>query len=259
LLGQGYMIAKYNTCRRCNETKPASDFYQQSRNVGELEGICKDCKRIVRAARHYNMPENFIEHLYIYKKCMCCGREFTDRKTTHIHHTKKYGVRGIICSGCNYILAEETNKDYERILVCLNYMQCKNSLNRVNPQERLIDMGVNSESSETIRCETLTCKECGRNLSVDKFFPKPTSRSIRKICRDCCNQNWRFRNKYKKLRNRTQHCECCGIKFKNANKACIHHIGNEFRGIICNRCNQVLGDESESRKNQLFACLEFMI
>lgn len=252
------MPDKSNTCRRCKETKEAKHFYPQKRNVSGLENICKDCKRIERAAKRYHVSEIFVEHLYTFNKCMCCGACFKDRKDAHIHHTDK-GVRGIVCRSCNYILCGETQQDRVRINKCLEYMASDNLLDTVNQQERPIDKAVVTESSETTRCETLYCRQCKRKGLTKKDFVKEKSRNYRRVCRKCSVENFKLTSKYKTLRESKTFCDCCGQKFSKTNKSCVHHIGTEVRGIICNRCNQVLRDETKTRRKQLLACLEFMI
>lgn len=250
------MPAKSNTCRRCNELKDAKHFYTQKRNVGGLENICVDCKRIERAARCYSVSEIFIEHLYTYSKCMCCGEPFKDRKDAHIHHTDK-GVRGIVCISCNHVLCGETQADKVRIKKCLEYMASDNLLDTVNQQERPNHREVGTESSETTCCETLICKQCGKGNLLRNDFHNKKSRGIKKICKICANKNCALTSKYKSYRKTKTHCDCCGIMFNKTNRSCVHHICQVVRGIICSRCNQVLGDESRSK--QLHACLEFMI
>jgi len=252
------MPDKSNTCRRCKETKEAKHFYTQQRNVSGLENICVDCKRVVYAAKRYKVSECLIEHLYTYKSCMCCGEVFKDRKTTHIHHTD-IGVRGVVCLGCNYILSQETAQNRVRILKCLEYMASDNSLGTVNQQERPIDKEIETESSETTRCEILSCEQCGRQgLTVSDFY-KVKSRLPRQICKVCANSNRKLTASFKKLRESRTHCDCCDERFTKTNKSCVHHIETKIRGIVCNRCNQVLGNESPVRIKQLQACLEFMI
>ncbi len=252
------MPEKSNTCRRCNETKEAKHFYTQKRNVSGLENICIDCKRVVRAAKAFKVSEKFVEHLYTFESCMCCGRKFKDRKTAHIHHTVN-GVRGIVCFSCNYVLGKEKQEDQARISKCLDFMVRDNRLNTVNQQERPNSTDAATESSETTRCETLACKQCGRdNLQLSDFC-KEKSRKHRKICRECAKKNFKFTSSFKEMRLKRTHCNCCGSAFTKTNKSCVHHSGTQVLGVVCNRCNQVLGDESEGRARQLQACLEFMI
>lgn len=253
------MPAKNNTCRRCNQTKEAKHFYPQKRNSTGLENICKECKSIECAARRYSVPEELIEHLYARKTCMCCGKTFKDRMEAHIHHTQKQGVRGIVCRSCNYVLSDETITDRQRIEACLEFMARNNLLDTVNPQERPNSIEARTESSETTCCETLMCKQCKKTLTVRDFHQKVKSRNPRRVCKQCWNANWRLRNTARKRRMQATHCECCNSAFTKNNKSCVHHIGDTIHGVVCNRCNQVLGDESLQRCEQLRACLRFMI
>lgn len=252
------MPYKTQDCRRCGENKEAKYFYTSKRNVSGLEYVCKTCKKIELAAHRFRVSETIIEHLYQCKFCMSCGCELDHGKLTHIHHIESVGIRGIVCYSCNYILADESSENKQQIHKCLEFMECKNLIDTVNPQERPISKEAVPESSETTRCETLYCKQCKQFLKLNDFY-KQKSRQPRRICKHCSKSNRRLTQKFKTLRNSKTHCECCDTKFSKQNKSCVHHIGEEIHGIICNRCNQILGNESEQRKEQLLACLEFMI
>ena len=254
------MSQKSNTCRRCSKTKLAHEFYAQRRNVTGLEGICKQCKRVESAARRFGVDESTVEGLYANTHCMCCGEALPDnKKLSHIHHTQKHGVRGLVCFSCNYVLREEMPTDRVRVLKCIEYMTRNNLLHTVNPQERPIGQDAVPESSETTRCETFYCMQCQRPGLTQEDFHMQKSRRTRPICRDCWNAAWRLRNKFRPLRIKATVCDCCGGQFTKSNKSCVHHVGNKVFGIICNDCNQVTGDGSSAREQQLHACLEFMI
>ena len=44
------------TCRKCNESKPESEFHKRSNGVYYYQ--CKECKRAYDRERHYRMSEN---------------------------------------------------------------------------------------------------------------------------------------------------------------------------------------------------------
>lgn len=253
------MPYKTNTCRRCKDNKEAKYFYTQRRNTSGLESICKECKKIEFAARRYNVSEQFIEHLYTFENCMACQCELAHGKLTHIHHLDSTGIRGIVCFSCNYILSDESNENKDRILRCLKFMARDNLLDTVNQQGRPISMDTMPEPSETTRRETLLCKQCKRGDLIINDFHKQKSRQPRRICKHCFNTNRRLLAPFKELRELKTHCECCKAKFTKQNKSCVHHTGTTIHGVICNRCNQLLGNETPLRRQQLMMCLEFMI
>lgn len=247
------------TCTECDTSKPKEAFYLSKRNRRGLEYICKACKAIQSAVRRYNIPKTEVEQLYKHPSCMCCETDFKDKKLRHIHHVGDT-IRGIVCLSCNHILGQESDVDQKRIQACLDFISRNNLSHTVNPQERPIGIDAVAESSETTCCETLHCKQCHRpNLTQADFHKTGKSRKPRRICRDCWNSAWRLRNKFSRLRKTTTTCQSCGIKFSKTNKSCVHHLGEDLRGIVCNRCNTVLGNESPERIQQLTKCLEFMI
>ena len=247
------------TCIMCQQPKSKICFYNSKRNRRGVEHICIECRSIKSAMHRYKVCKQIIIQLYSKTKCECCGSKFMDKKLRHIHHVENT-IRGIICFACNLILGQESNIDRDRIDSCLNFISCNNLLHTVNPQERPNSMAAVPESSETTRCETLYCKQCMRsNLTQNDFHKTGKSRRPRRICRSCWNSSWRLRNKHKAERESAIKCHCCQYKFTKKNKSCVHHIGDVIYGIICNRCNTILGNESIDRVIQLQSCLEFMI
>ena len=244
-------------CRRCKLNKDESQFYKSKRNISGYEHICKPCKSIDVNARRYGISESFLEYLYSHEQCMCCGEKFVTAKQRHIHHIHQ-GVQGLICIHCNFILGQETEKDLQRINLALAYMKSyrENLLDRDNQQERLRKFGMASnfveESSETIRYESKTCSQCKRILTKESFYAD--SLCTRKVCWDCQRSNVRLSSSKQAMeaRNKASNCACCDCELTG--KKCMHHVGDTVYGVVCNRCNLVLGNESEQRKMRLLAC-----
>lgn len=190
---------------------------------------------------------------------MCCGETFKSNKQRHIHHTEQ-SAQGLVCIHCNYILGQETEEDLQRIEQALTYMKStrENLLDRDNQQERLRDFGrafkVTTESSETLRCDSKMCSHCKRILTKDSFRTRKESSNTRSICWDCGRSNDRLSHSKQAMRARdaASNCACCGCEL--IGKKCLHHVGDVVYGVVCNRCNQLLGDESERRKTQLLVC-----
>ncbi len=108
------------------------------------------------------------------------------------------------------------------------------------------------ESSETIRCETKQCSQCNRILTMDSFVARHNQR--RNVCHNCHRSNVRLSQSKQatEARNEASFCACCECEL--IGKKCVHHVGDTVYGVVCNRCNQLLGDESEQRKMRLLAC-----
>jgi hypothetical protein len=245
-------------CRRCELDKDLSQFYKSKRNKSGCEYICKPCKSIDINARRYGISESFLEYLYSHEQCMCCDEQFVSAKGRHIHHTDQ-GVQGLVCIHCNHILGQETEEDLQRIKLALIYMKSsrENLLDRDNQQERLRDFGRNinvvEESSETIRCESQMCSQCKR-LLTKKSFRTPKGRGTLKVCFDCQRSNDRLLHSKQatEARNKASNCACCDCELNT--KKCVHHVGDTVYGVVCHKCNQLLGDESEQRQRRLLVC-----
>lgn len=250
-------------CKSCKLTKCEQDFYTDKRN-GNTETNCKVCRNLKITAKRYNLEVDQLRLLYTHKNCMCCKEEFYNTKLRHVHHTDK-GVKGIICYKCNYILGQESGLNIHRIKTSLRYIDkpSENLIDRDNQQERLNKVGKVTKfvvvSSETTRHKSQNCKQCNRHLTIDSF-DKPSGRGYRKVCVECRRFNWRLLNNpiIRELRETTIICDCCELSFTSKNKKCVHHINESIRGIVCNRCNQLLGDETNEQKNRLQLCLNWI-
>lgn len=209
--------------------------------------------------RRFNISKDFVIWLYSHDTCMCCGSVLDQGRQTHIHHTNA-GVRGLVCFSCNYILGQETEDDLNKIKLCLKFMPKyrEKLIYRVNQQESLNFLFLGEDKKvenpqRLVRYKTLNTEICPR---CDQCCVKRNDGR----CKQCQSLEQRARYSglsfevVKQLQT-IQKCECCDCGFTKENKQCIHHIGGNFRGIICNCCNQVLGDESEQRRMQLLACM----
>ncbi len=244
-------------CRRCKQEKSWEAFYKNNRTKTGFEYICKPCKSIEGNARRYKISEHFLEYLYSHEQCMCCNEPFVSNKGRHIHHTAQ-GVRGLVCIHCNHIIGQETENDLQRIKQALTYIKTsrENLLDRDNQQERLRKSRTASKlttvSSETLRCESQTCSQCERILTKESF----TSRfnGTRKVCHDCHRSNVRLSQSEQatEARAKASQCACCDSELTA--KKCVHHIGDIVLGVVCYRCNQLLGNESGQRMMRLLAC-----
>jgi hypothetical protein len=103
-------------CRLCNGEKPASEFSSRSDRSSGLHLYCKDCEKIFRQLRKYNLTLDAYEGLLASQNglCACCGRIPTDRLGFTVDHDHKCCpdqeescgscVRGLVCSRCNVAL-----------------------------------------------------------------------------------------------------------------------------------------------------------
>jgi hypothetical protein len=236
-------------CNRCKNILTVDHF---DKNGSGYYSICKRCKAVTTACRRYDLSSEQVEGLYKKEDCECCGKRFTDTRLRHIHHVDTW-INGIICQSCNHVLGQETQEDLERILFCINYIQNtrKNLFNRDNPQGRY------SVSPQRLTRPTHTLKVC-KYCCVDL----PLSRKLN-YCSKCASALTASR-KYGiaiedvlTLRSKIV-CDCCVARFTRKNFACIHHTDDQVKGIVCNNCNRLLGNESKARLGQLFKCANWI-
>jgi hypothetical protein len=122
------------TCTSCNEIKPISDFYKESRGRGDgYVTKCKPCTRIYltsyrktdagkRTQRKYNLkyyygltPEKYEAMLEEANHvCELCGQiNQLDRRLNVDHNHSTGAVRGLLCTACNTTLGLiEENMDW---------------------------------------------------------------------------------------------------------------------------------------------------
>lgn len=243
-------------CRRCGSDKDLSQFYKSKRNKYGHMTICKPCNKIEIACRRYGISDQDAELLLLHERCMCCGAK---SKIMDIHHTDQ-GVKGLVCRRCNIILGQETKENLQMINCALTFIETsrENLLDRADQQVELRKTGRKisrfvEETSETRGCGSRMCSQCGRHLTLDSFYNNPNG--SKRVCVECRRNNNRItRSKQaKKAKREACICSCCGGALINLKK-CVHHIDNTIRAIVCNRCNQLLGDESEQQKDRLLSC-----
>jgi hypothetical protein len=92
-------------CKRCEDTKPASDFYKSAKSKDGLSLICKDCLTETRRLKNYNLSNNEYKKMYIKQGGFCpiCGKHETELgKKLVIDHNHQTGKnRSLLCSECN--------------------------------------------------------------------------------------------------------------------------------------------------------------
>ena len=105
------------------------------------------------------------------------------------------------------------------------------------------------------KLEKKECKECGViKFFTPEFFPysEGIGTPLRYTCRPCYYQDQRLRTKLRKENPvpKNYACPICGIteeKSKYKIKWCVDHdhITFEFRGMLCDSCNRVLGTNTD--------------
>lgn len=105
----------FKSCPKCNEEKPASEFYKDYRNSERLESWCKKCKALSTNSRvgaikywpHLSAAEGLSEYNRLFNLQMgCCSicdeHQSTLSKAMAVDHNHETGeVRGLLCLECN--------------------------------------------------------------------------------------------------------------------------------------------------------------
>lgn len=131
--GQNIISIENKTCNKCDETKPANEFYKDSGISDGRATICKSCKNLLTEewrkknrkkynakmreynAKHYPRlrlqryklsPEKhqkmLIEQNYC---CKICSKKPQTKRPLVVDHCHKTGiVRGLLCYNCNRII-----------------------------------------------------------------------------------------------------------------------------------------------------------
>lgn len=105
------------------------------------------------------------------------------------------------------------------------------------------------------------CSMCGERKSLNQFAKN--GKYIYTICKSCKRlrmDSWRYRISVVEaagLRNQS-HCECCGVAFTRQREQHIHHVGTGVRGVVCQKCNHILHQETVKDYSRIRCCLSFM-
>lgn len=93
------------TCRRCNLTKPLSDYFFR-KDSQKHQTLCKTCWHNDQMVRNYGIGLDEYERMLEEQQGVCaiCGLEQNSKRNTrlcvdHCHDTGS--VRGLLCDRCN--------------------------------------------------------------------------------------------------------------------------------------------------------------
>ncbi len=110
-------------CNKCNEEKPLTDFYKESRQKDGLNRSCKICYKLRIAGKQYTtawrirLKENLVEHFG--GRCYDCKNTFPPFYFDFDHRDpseKEFGLASSLRANTKEIFAEAEKCD----LVCAN-------------------------------------------------------------------------------------------------------------------------------------------
>ena len=111
------------TCTKCGLTKPETEFYLRSDQLGKRRPDCKDCHKAQvtrncrlrqdywnerRQAQRYGMTaDQYREMLALQDGCCAiCRRKPTGRRLAVDHEHRTGRVRGLLCDACNRAIGQ---------------------------------------------------------------------------------------------------------------------------------------------------------
>lgn len=106
-----------------------------------------------------------------------------------------------------------------------------------------------------------TCSCCKEPQSLDSF--SKNGKYIYTVCKSCKNKK-HIERTYGLTTDQVHivcsvlTCNCCHCEFTKINPKHVHHLSNGSRSVLCQKCNLILGQESEMDLLRIEACLNFL-
>ncbi|RLE45812.1 hypothetical protein DRJ25_05125 [Candidatus Woesearchaeota archaeon] len=106
-----------------------------------------------------------------------------------------------------------------------------------------------------------TCSFCKEAKTLDKF--DKNGKYLYSVCKDCKRLKTVCRRYNLSIKDveflfAFKNCMCCDEPFKSTRLRHIHHTSSGVRGIVCQRCNHVLGQETKEDLYRIQSCIEFI-
>jgi len=105
------------------------------------------------------------------------------------------------------------------------------------------------------------CNKCKEYKPLNQF--NKNGKYLYSIC-SACKRLAKICREYKvsvqeaKRLESIESCEICGYIFDNKKIRHIHHISTGVRGVICQWCNHILGQETSEDLHRIQSCLSFV-
>lgn len=225
------MHRRVKTCRKCGQDKPVGEFSDSKRGVDGRNPNCKQCVRAYANAAYARNKKHLFDTGEVSSVCKHCGDPFTYTKTT--------GMRRWYCSArCKFEVA-----DGYRLARAKQARKCT------------------CGSVDVTRVGTAVCADC-RKDKRDKEKRREYQRG-RKLAMYGLTQA-----DFDALLDRQQNaCAICttaepgtkGWHIDHDHACCpgVGSCGNCVRGLLCGKCNLLLGhaDDSTVRLDQAKAYL----
>lgn len=109
---------------------------------------------------------------------------------------------------------------------------------------------VKKERRQLLEQGKMRCTRCDRVLTIEEF-PQDLVRKGRHLCKAChgwYHKAWAYglsQDQFRRMRKaQLGRCAICNLKFKRGVRRCCvdhKHSTGQIRGLLCSRCNKVLG------------------
>ena len=107
------------------------------------------------------------------------------------------------------------------------------------------------ESKQEALRLTKVCKSCKKEKPLEEYYTSQNTDGRLTRCKECHKEDQRWRQAQRKLLSHTvpEVCDCCGKPPNDVGKGVgitklsldHDHITREFRGWLCQHCNQGIG------------------
>ncbi len=110
----------------------------------------------------------------------------------------------------------------------------------------------------------MICKRCGIEKAQACFTKQKEMKSGRRnTCKSCTNfKSTMVRHNidedFLNHLHTHENCMCCRIKFKNSRDRCIHHTDTGVHGVVCQKCNRSLFQETDEDFNRIESAIIYM-
>ena len=110
----------------------------------------------------------------------------------------------------------------------------------------------------------MICKKCGIEKEASKFrVTKWIKVGHESRCKQCRNlkmtiHRYKISEEFLVYLYTHDNCMCCGVEFSNSFDRCLHHTDEGVQGLVCRKCNYVLGADDDEALRTLDCVLSYM-
>ena len=108
---------------------------------------------------------------------------------------------------------------------------------------------------------TRICSFCDKEKPLDCF--SQNGKFLYSLCNTCKNLKTAMRRYNITIEQaievfETTKCDCCHCEFTDKNPRHIHHTIDGYKGVLCQKCNLIIGQETSEELYRIQSCLNFI-